>query len=102
MLKRDDFCYLKSIFVLSIVKINKTDYKILFVSNRYFENENYKGYFLDNFITKNEILFSIFNEKDFNKWYQVGVDSRGNVLCLYYKQRKIDFQTNSSRQLVTS
>lgn len=102
MLKRDNFCYLKSIFVLSVVKMNKASYKILYINDYFFENENYKGYFLDSFITKNDLLFTTFNENDFNKWYQVGVDARGNILCLYYKQRKIDFQTHSSRQLVTN
>lgn len=101
MLKYDKKCLLKKIYILNIVRLDKFTFKILYFSSLYFENENFKGYFLESCISNNEILYQLFNKKDFNKWYFVGVDVYGNILYLYYAKRKIDFQAYPCRQFLT-
>lgn len=101
MLKRDKNCLLKKIYILNIVKLDRITFKILYFSNLYFENKNYKGYFLESCITYNSSLYQLFKEEDFNKWYYVGVNFHGDILCLYYAKRKIDFQAYPCRQFLT-
>lgn len=75
------------IYILGIVKLSKFKIKIIFIRNFNLCNVRYKGFFIDNFVTDNSILFDNFKKKDFNKWYRVEVDVYGNLLYLYYKNR---------------
>ena len=83
------FCRSK-IFILNIAKIDDSNYKITFLPNFNMFNENYKGYFIDEMIVKNDFLFKNFTKKDFKKWYGVGLDYDYKILCLYYKTWKIN------------
>lgn len=75
------------IFLLGIVKINDFCYKLLYIPEFKLFNNNYKGYFIDEKITENDILFSILKKDDFNKWFNVRFDVDDNLLCLYYKEK---------------
>ena len=86
---------------MNIVKLDRITFKILYFSNLYFENENYKGYFLESCISYSSSLYKLFKEEDFNKWYYVEVNFHGDILCLYYAKRKIDFQAHPCRQFLT-
>lgn len=78
------------IFILNIVKLDNSNFKITYLPNFELINENYKGYFIDELIVKNDFLFKIFKEKDFYKWYGVELDYAGDILCLHYKNWKIN------------
>lgn len=78
------------IFILSIAKLDNSSFKLTYLPNFELINENYKGYFIDELIIRNDFLFKNFNEKDFYKWYGVELDYVGDLLCLYYKNRKIN------------
>lgn len=101
MIKRDKNCLLKKIYILNIVKLDKSTFKILYFSDLYFQNDSYKGYFIESCTTNNSTIYELFTEQDFNKWYYVGVNFRGNILCLYYAKRKINFQAYPCRQFLT-
>lgn len=78
------------IFLLSIAKIDEFSFKITYLPNVELMNENYKGYFIDEKVIKNDFLFKQISKKDFYRWYGVEIDYVGDLLCLYYKKWKIN------------
>ena len=98
MLKRDKRSHLKKIFIVSIVKLDKSKFKIVYYSNNFFDTHALKGYFLESFISTNLWLFEMYCYDLFNKWLNVEVDIYGNILSLYFKRRKIDLQAYTLRQ----
>ena len=80
----------KKIFILGIARLPNNCCKIVYVKNFRLVNLSYKGYFLEEKSLNDNFLLNYFDLNDFNKWYKVEVDNYGDILCLYYKKRKIN------------
>ena len=76
--------------MLGLAKISDLEYKLIYIPEFKLFNSNYKGYFIDEKITNNNLLFKVIDKNDFNKWYKVDLDIYDNLLCIYYKEKRLN------------
>lgn len=79
----------QKIFLISAVLLDNLTFKLTYAINLNSESEEYKGLFIDSINSKNINFFNLLTYKSFTKWYKAEFGFRNELLCIYYKKRKI-------------
>lgn len=75
-----------NIIILSIVKIDNFTYKLIYYKDIFLKNENYKGFFIEEKIIHNDILF---RKIKYQKRYKAIEDYEGNLQYLFNRKECI-------------